>query len=41
MVAQFDQLFAQQPFAHWAKILHDGDVTFGIVGQIYDHLGDE
>ncbi|THD78284.1 MAG: CoA transferase [Phenylobacterium sp.] len=41
LVAGFDALFAQQPFAHWAKILHDGDVTFGIVGQIYDHLGDE
>ena len=33
--------FAGQPFEHWAKILNAGDVTFGIVGQIYDHLADD
>ncbi|HSV03816.1 MAG TPA: CoA transferase [Phenylobacterium sp.] len=41
LVARFDETFAARPFAHWAKILTEGDVTFGIVGQIYDHLGDE
>jgi crotonobetainyl-CoA:carnitine CoA-transferase CaiB-like acyl-CoA transferase len=41
LVALFDELFAQQPFEHWAKVLHDGDVTFGIVGQVYDHLADD
>jgi formyl-CoA transferase len=41
LVARLDELFAEKPFAHWAKILHDGDVTYGIVGQIYDHLGDD
>lgn len=41
LVARFDELFAQQPFAHWAKVLADGDVTFGIVGTIYDHLADD
>jgi len=41
LVALFDGLFAAQPYGHWAKILHDGDVTFGLVANIYDHLGDE
>ena len=41
LVGLFDELFAQQPFEHWAKILHDGDVIFGIVGQVYDHLADD
>jgi crotonobetainyl-CoA:carnitine CoA-transferase CaiB-like acyl-CoA transferase len=41
LVGLFDELFAQQPFEHWAKVLHDGDVTFGIVGQVYDHLADD
>jgi crotonobetainyl-CoA:carnitine CoA-transferase CaiB-like acyl-CoA transferase len=41
LVGLFDELFAQQPFEHWARILNAGDVTFGIVGQVYDHLGDE
>jgi crotonobetainyl-CoA:carnitine CoA-transferase CaiB-like acyl-CoA transferase len=41
LVALFDELFAQQPYEHWAKVLHDGDVTFGIVGQVYDHLADD
>ena len=41
LVARFDEVFAREPFAHWAKVLHDGDVTFGLVANIYDHLGDE
>jgi crotonobetainyl-CoA:carnitine CoA-transferase CaiB-like acyl-CoA transferase len=41
LVARFDELFAEQPFEHWAKVLTAGDVTFGIVGQIYDHLADD
>lgn len=41
LVARFDEIFAREPFAHWAKVLHDGDVTHGIVGNVYDHLGDE
>lgn len=41
LVARFDEIFAAQPFAHWAKVLTDGDVTFGIVGQMYDHLADD
>jgi crotonobetainyl-CoA:carnitine CoA-transferase CaiB-like acyl-CoA transferase len=41
LVARFDEIFATQPFAHWARVLTDGDVTFGIVGQLYDHLADD
>ena len=41
LVSRFDELFAQKPFEHWSKVLSDGDVTFGIVGTIYDHLADE
>lgn len=41
LVARFDEMFAQKPFDHWARMLHEGDVTFGLVGHIYDHLGDE
>lgn len=41
LVSRFDALFAAEPFTHWAKVLTDGDVTFGIVGQIYDHLADD
>jgi crotonobetainyl-CoA:carnitine CoA-transferase CaiB-like acyl-CoA transferase len=41
LVGRFDEIFAQQPFEHWAKVLSAGDVTFGIVGQIYDHLADD
>jgi formyl-CoA transferase len=41
LVARFDEIFATAPFAHWAKVLHEGDVTHGIVGSVYDHLGDE
>jgi crotonobetainyl-CoA:carnitine CoA-transferase CaiB-like acyl-CoA transferase len=41
LVARFDEMFAERPFAHWAKVLADGDVTFGIVGSVYDHLADD
>jgi crotonobetainyl-CoA:carnitine CoA-transferase CaiB-like acyl-CoA transferase len=41
LVARFDEVFAQQPYAHWSKALSDGDVTFGIVASVYDHLSDE
>ena len=41
LVHRFDEIFALQPFDHWAKVLHDGDVTFGLVANIYDHLGDQ
>ena len=41
LVGRFDALFAQQPFAHWARVLSEGDVTFGIVGTVYDHLADD
>ncbi len=41
LVARFDETFAQAPFEHWAKILSEGDVTFGIVGTVYDHLADD
>lgn len=41
LVARFDEMFAQAPFEHWAKVLSAGDVTFGIVGSVYDHLADD
>lgn len=41
LVARFDELFAGHPFAHWARVLAEGDVTFGLVGSIYDHLADD
>ena len=41
LVALFDELFAEQPFEHWTRILNAGDVTHGIVGQVYDHLADD
>jgi crotonobetainyl-CoA:carnitine CoA-transferase CaiB-like acyl-CoA transferase len=41
LVARFDQVFAAEKYAHWAKVLADGDVTFGIVGTVYDHLSDD
>ncbi len=41
LVGLFDELFATQPFQHWAQILSAGDVTFGIVGSVYDHLSDD
>jgi crotonobetainyl-CoA:carnitine CoA-transferase CaiB-like acyl-CoA transferase len=41
LVGRFDEMFAQEPFEHWAKVLSAGDVTFGIVAQMYDHLADD
>ena len=41
LVALCDEIFAQQPFEHWGRILNAGDVTHGIVGQVYDHLADD
>ena len=41
LVARFDEVFAAEKYAHWAKVLADGDVTFGIVGTVYDHLSDD
>jgi formyl-CoA transferase len=41
LVGRFDEIFAERPFDHWAKVLSDGDVTFGIVGSVYDHIADE
>jgi crotonobetainyl-CoA:carnitine CoA-transferase CaiB-like acyl-CoA transferase len=41
LVARFDEMFAREPFAHWAKVLAHGDVTFGIVASVYDHLADD
>jgi crotonobetainyl-CoA:carnitine CoA-transferase CaiB-like acyl-CoA transferase len=41
LVAMFDERFAGEPYDHWAKVLHDGDVTFGLVAQVYDHLADD
>ena len=41
LVRRFDVLFAQHPFAHWTKVLTEGDVTFGIVATVYDHLADD
>jgi len=40
LVSWLDELFAQEEFEHWRATLSAGGVTFGIVGQIYDHLGD-
>lgn len=41
LVALFDEIFAQASFEEWARILHEGDVTFGIVAEGYDHLTDD
>ena len=41
LVSRFDGMFAEEPFEHWAKVLSAGDVTFGIVATIYDHLADD
>jgi crotonobetainyl-CoA:carnitine CoA-transferase CaiB-like acyl-CoA transferase len=41
LVARFDEIFATQPYAHWSRVLADGDVTFGVVATVYDHLSDE
>lgn len=40
LVSRLDAIFAGAPYEHWAKILSEGDVTFGIVGTIYDHFAD-
>jgi crotonobetainyl-CoA:carnitine CoA-transferase CaiB-like acyl-CoA transferase len=40
LVALFEAVFAAEPYAHWAKVLSDGDVTFGLVGTVYDHFAD-
>jgi formyl-CoA transferase len=41
LVALFDEIFAQNPFEEWARIFHEGDVTFGVVAEGYDHLADD
>ncbi len=41
LVKQLDEMFRSRPYEHWRKVLSEGGVTFGIVGTIYDHLGDE
>jgi crotonobetainyl-CoA:carnitine CoA-transferase CaiB-like acyl-CoA transferase len=41
LVALFDEIFAQASFEDWARILHEGDVTFGVVAEGYDHLADD
>lgn len=41
LVRRFDAVFAEAPFEHWAGLLSEGDVTFGVVGTIYDHLVDD
>lgn len=41
LVRRFDTLFAGAPFEHWSRVLTAGDVTFGVVAQIYDHLTDD
>jgi len=41
LVERFDALFAREPFEHWSKVLTAGDVTFGIVANVYDHLADD
>lgn len=40
LVSWLDEIFAAETFDHWRDVLSAGGVTFGIVGQIYDHLGD-
>ena len=40
LVGWLDEIFAAETFDHWRDVLSAGGVTFGIVGQIYDHLGD-
>jgi crotonobetainyl-CoA:carnitine CoA-transferase CaiB-like acyl-CoA transferase len=41
LVGWLDEIFAQEPFEHWRDTLNAGGVTFGIVGEIYDHIADE
>lgn len=40
LVGLFDAIFAREPYVHWAGVLSAGDVTFGLVGTIYDHFTD-
>jgi crotonobetainyl-CoA:carnitine CoA-transferase CaiB-like acyl-CoA transferase len=41
LVARFDEMFAEHPFEHWKRVLTAGDMIFGIVGTVYDHIADE
>jgi crotonobetainyl-CoA:carnitine CoA-transferase CaiB-like acyl-CoA transferase len=41
LVALFDEIFAQSSFEEWSRTFHEGDVTFGVVAEGYDHLTDE
>lgn len=41
VVGWLDEMFAKEPFEHWREVLSAGDITFGIVGQINDHIIDE
>lgn len=41
LVARFDAVFGEGTYEHWAALLAAGDVTFGIVSTIYDHLADD
>ena len=41
LVALFDEIFAGASFDEWARTLHEGDVTFGVVAEGYDHLADD
>ena len=41
LVSRFDAIFAGAPFEHWAQALSAGDVTFGVVASLYDHLADD
>ncbi|HEY2661222.1 MAG TPA: CoA transferase [Caulobacteraceae bacterium] len=40
LVAFLDEIFAGRPWAFWAEELSAAGVTFGIVGQITDHIAD-
>lgn len=40
LVAWLDELFANDTWDNWRARLEAGGVTFGIVGQIYDHIAD-
>jgi crotonobetainyl-CoA:carnitine CoA-transferase CaiB-like acyl-CoA transferase len=41
LVALLDEVFATRPFEAWHETLIAGGVTFGIVGQMDDHLIDD
>jgi crotonobetainyl-CoA:carnitine CoA-transferase CaiB-like acyl-CoA transferase len=40
LVAYLDEVFTQQPWAHWKARLTEAGVNFGIVGRISDHADD-